>query len=254
MIDSRIDPTQYVQLVHSLKNTTTAQSTEMTATFLQALTQALQALETTATATTNSTFYSVMGLELPQRTATHQTAASSTAATSTTTSTTSSSRVNDTTLQWRQAIATEMKKQGVDGKWLNLLLAHVMQESGGRADLYPDIFQASESLGLAPNSISTATSIKQGVKVFKQELAQVKQITGHDPSPTSLNDVNISTVLYNAPAFGPWLKQHYQGKWSVQANNDFYDKVLPQYGVGNGDRNYWQHILNYYDHQTGFLK
>lgn len=144
-------------------------------------------------------------------------------------------------------IATEMESQGVSKDWYNLVLAHVQQESGGNAEQYPDIFQASESVVGTTNVLSTPESIHYGVKAFKSTLEQVKEITGHEPSPTNEGDVNISTVLYNAPAFGPFLKSHYNGVWSVEANNDFYENVLPTYGVGNGDKNYYQHILGYYD-------
>lgn len=159
--------------------------------------------------------------------------------------------ISSKVMRFKEPISKAMKENDLDQSWLGVLLAHVQRESGGEAELYPDIFQASESLNLPPNTLDTDASIKQGVKFFKEELDDVQNITGHKPSATNEGDVNISSVLYNAPAFGPWLKSKYGGKWSVEANNDFYDNVLPTYGAGPGDKNYYKHILEYYDVKGG---
>ncbi|WP_208423093.1 C40 family peptidase [Latilactobacillus fragifolii] len=159
--------------------------------------------------------------------------------------------ISSKVLRFQNPIAEEMQKDGVPSTWLGVLLAHVQQESGGNAEQYPDIFQASESMGLPPNTLGTQASIEQGVKFFKSQLAAVKDITGHEPSPTNEGDVNITSVLYNAPAFGPWLKKTHGGQWSVAANDEFYEQVLPTYGAGPGDKNYYKHILQYYDVKGG---
>ena len=49
----------------------------------------------------------------------------------------------------RPDILAELKKYGKE-EYINLFLALVMQESGGQGE---DVFQCSESLGKAPNSI-----------------------------------------------------------------------------------------------------
>ncbi|WP_260444524.1 M23 family metallopeptidase [Listeria fleischmannii] len=159
--------------------------------------------------------------------------------------------VNEATMELAPAIKVEMDHQKLDQKWLNLLLAHVMQESRGGLNGVEDVFQASESLGFPPNTLNKEASIKQGVIFFQQILVKVQDITGREPSPSNEEDVNISSVLYNFPAFGPWLKKERGGKWSVEANNYFYEQVAPGFGVGPGDKNYWSNILKWYDLSTG---
>ncbi|AXN36865.1 cell wall hydrolase (plasmid) [Latilactobacillus curvatus] len=159
--------------------------------------------------------------------------------------------ISSQVLRFQDPISEAMKKYSVPASWMGVILAHVQQESGGNAERYPDIFQASESLGLPPNTLDTATSIDQGVKFFSSQITAVKNITGHEPSATNEGDVNITSVLYNAPAFGPWLKSAHGGQWSVEANNEFYETILPTYGAGPGDKNYYKHILQYYDVKGG---
>lgn len=174
--------------------------------------------------------------------------------TSTTTLATGSSKgLSAKTLRFKDQIKAEMDKQNVPDSWLGVLLAHVEVETHGEAERYPDIFQASESVKGAnvTNALTTEQSIHYGVLAFKNQLASVKDITGHDPSPTDEGDVNITSVLYNAPAFGPWLKKNHGGKWSEDANNDFYKNEMPKYGAGPGDIGYWKRILQYYDPHTG---
>lgn len=153
--------------------------------------------------------------------------------------------------RFRKPIEAELIKQGVGKEWTDLVLAHVEVETHGQAEKYPDILQASESVNGQTNVLSTEQSIHYGVKAFAKTLKQVEDITGHKAKPTDEGDVNISTVLYNAPAFGPWLKKKYGGKWSIKANDDFYANVLPGFGAGPGDKKYYQHVLNYYDPKTG---
>ncbi|MGO3374196.1 M23 family metallopeptidase [Brochothrix thermosphacta] len=160
--------------------------------------------------------------------------------------------VNAETLAFKEPILKEMQKQQLDKKWLNLLLAHVMQESHGGL-LSDDIFQCSESLGLPPNSLGVKESIVQGVSFFKAQLKVVASTTGHEPSPTNEGDVNISSVLYQFPSFGPWLKKERNGKWSEEANYYFYKNVVPGFGAGPGDKDYFKNILKYYDCNSGNL-
>lgn len=57
--------------------------------------------------------------------------------------------------------------------YVDYILAIIMVESGGNAK---DVMQSSESLGLAPNSLSTEESIKQGCKYFSELLASSKSL------------------------------------------------------------------------------
>lgn len=80
----------------------------------------------------------------------------------------SKTRLTSGVLQWKDTISKEMEKQGVPQEYLPFLLAIVATESGGGG--VADIFQASESQGLAMNSLSTDQSIVAGVSHFKNTL------------------------------------------------------------------------------------
>ena len=57
--------------------------------------------------------------------------------------------------KYRERILEEARKYGTEA-YINLFLAVVMQESGGQGG---DIFQASESLGLPPNTLDVNQSL-----------------------------------------------------------------------------------------------
>lgn len=63
-----------------------------------------------------------------------------------------------------------MADEGMPEKFLPIVLAVCMQESGGRV---PDVMQSSESLGYPPNTIGTDASIKQGVKYLWSNMKMV---------------------------------------------------------------------------------
>ncbi|WP_312085801.1 lysozyme family protein, partial [Exiguobacterium sp.] len=72
-------------------------------------------------------------------------------------------QVSDDVLQYREAIARELKKEQLEGQ-TNVVLALMMQESGGRGN---DPMQASESkCGRIGCIISPDESIRYGVKHF----------------------------------------------------------------------------------------
>lgn len=172
--------------------------------------------------------------------------------TSTTLSTGQTIGVSEQVLRFKEPILSEMTRQSVGEEWLPLLLAIVMQESGGDSDNHSDIFQASESLGYgSPDMIDTATSIQAGVTAFKSRLEATRAIIGCEPSPTIEGDVRTILTLYNVPAYGTFLKTNYAGVWSQQATDDFYSNELPKYGVGAGDSHYSDHVLRYYSFETG---
>ncbi|MGX7417873.1 bifunctional lytic transglycosylase/C40 family peptidase [Carnobacterium gallinarum] len=82
------------------------------------------------------------------------------------------------------------KKYGIED-YVNYILAIMQVESKGQGQ---DVMQSSESLGLAPNSISTEQSIEQGCKYFSELLT------------TSLaNDCDIDSVIQSYNFGGGFL-------------------------------------------------
>lgn len=84
------------------------------------------------------------------------------------------SGISPEVLKWSSQIENELKKYGLD-EHLNLVLAIVMQESGGTASL--DIMQSSESIGLPPNTITDPVfSIEIGIKHFAKVIERQQQL------------------------------------------------------------------------------
>lgn len=81
----------------------------------------------------------------------------------------SNTRLSTLTLSWKSAIEKEMNQQGLDQKYLPILLGILQNESGGGGVV--DIFQASESKGWSmndPRMTSELMSIQVAVEHFKR--------------------------------------------------------------------------------------
>ncbi|MBU5611105.1 lysozyme family protein [Aerococcus urinae] len=134
----------------------------------------------------------------------------------------SGSNLTPQVLKWQDAMSKEMSKQGIDQKWLFVLLGIMQVESGGHSDRVPDIMQASESLGLAPNSISDPyKSIEVGVKAFKNSLEYAERYGITDPKAIIFS--------YNTGAgFISYLSGIGESKWTIEiAERYSRDKVFP---------------------------
>ncbi len=150
--------------------------------------------------------------------------------------------------RYREPVLAEAKKYGMEA-YINLFLAVIMQESGGQGG---DIFQASESLGLPPNTLDTAGSIEQGVKYLSGMITKAKVA-----SPEDLEHIRLALQGYN---FGGGYIDYAMlngGKWT-QENTFSYAKEKSG-GVRNtgsraeqlgpwryGDQYYTDHVLRYY--------
>lgn len=80
--------------------------------------------------------------------------------------------VSDEVLAHKPMVEKYCKEYGISD-YVNYILAIMQVESGGKGQ---DVMQSSESLGLAPNSLSVEQSIKQGVKYFSELLASSKSL------------------------------------------------------------------------------
>jgi murein DD-endopeptidase MepM/ murein hydrolase activator NlpD len=121
-------------------------------------------------------------------------------------------------------------KYGVESH-VNLLLAKIMQESGGRL---PDVMQSSESLGLPRNTISDpAVSIDVGVKYFASILKKTK------------GDVKLALQSYN---FGSGFIDYAlkRGGYSKRVAIEFSEMMASKQGWDRyGDVNYVDNVLRY---------
>lgn len=92
--------------------------------------------------------------------------------------------LSDDCLYLADRVKTQCQINGISNMY-PVVMAIMMQESGGHYKTYPDVFQCSESLGKSPNSLTLDESIKQGPKYFSQCLSAAK------------NNVEVAIQSYN---------------------------------------------------------
>ncbi|MBC1903369.1 C40 family peptidase [Listeria innocua] len=151
---------------------------------------------------------------------------------------TSTQGISSDVLQWQPLIEKEMKAQDVDMGYLNLVLALIMQESGGRP---PDIMQSSESIGLPVNSLQPPDSIHYGIAHFKASLekAGVK-------NPQDMDGIKLMLQSYNfGTGFIDYAKKH-GGKYTKELAISFSQMQAVKLGWPSyGDTEYVEHVLRY---------
>src|SRR5690606_11731755 len=109
------------------------------------------------------------------------------------------------------------KRQG-HPEYAEILKAKCMQETGGNYKRYPDVFQASESLGFPPNTIGLERSLQQGIKYFHQMLTKAG------------GDVALALQAYNyGGGFIDYVKKR-GGQWTQELANSFSDMMAKKMG------------------------
>ncbi|TCP24447.1 peptidase M23-like protein [Scopulibacillus darangshiensis] len=115
--------------------------------------------------------------------------------------------VSESVLQWKDDIAKEVERQGMDKDIVIILLAILQQESGGNLKgSNGDIFQASESkCGQIGCITDPKESIEQGVKQFKRVLK------------ASHNNIKVAIQSYNfGIGFADYAQKQNDGKYSKE--------------------------------------
>jgi len=137
--------------------------------------------------------------------------------------------------QWEPQIQEKLDEHE-RGEHINLVLAITTQESGGTASL--DIMQASESLGLPPNTIQDPmTSIEVGVQYFDEVMAQAEN-AGVD-TDTAIQSYNMGSGYID-------FVSDNGGEHSVELAQQFSDQMKAQIGSNvYGDPNYVEHVKRY---------
>lgn len=147
--------------------------------------------------------------------------------------------VSSEVLQWELMLREEMRKQQLPEEYLPLVMALIMQESGGHG---PDVMQSSESAGLPVNTLRPAESIYYGIKHFKSVLAMagVKNASDMENIKLMLQSYNFGTGFIN------YAKQNgggYTKELAIQFSRLQASKLgWPSYG----DIDYVEHVLRYY--------
>lgn len=146
--------------------------------------------------------------------------------------------LTDLVLSWKEAVENEMARQSVDQKYLVLLLAILQVESGGGGTT--DIFQSSESQGLAVNTLSEQDSIRAGVSHFKNTLNKAEDY--------GLSIWAVPAGYNFGHAFMDYLNR--EGKdWNIKTAEQYSrDVVAPSLGNTSGERlTYANEVSRSYD-------
>lgn len=151
-------------------------------------------------------------------------------------------QVPQAVLQYKPAIEVELKKHGME-EHINVLLAITTQESGGTASL--DVMQASESLGLAPNTIQDPLySIEVGVNYFVNVVNQANKAgVDMDTAIQAYNMGNgfINFVAENGGKYSQELAQQFSTNmknklgWTVYGDPKYVNHVKRYMGSSNGE-------------------
>ncbi len=148
-----------------------------------------------------------------------------------------SEKLSQNVLKYKQKILLEMKKQGLDSKYLPIILAQVQQESSG---LGVDIFQASESkYGYIGGIKSVDESIEQGIKVWVTLINIFEKNNEEVDIPFLLQTYNFGDGY-----FYYILKNKY--KHSKHTAETFSEIQAKNYGWSTyGDTDYPENVLRY---------
>lgn len=143
-----------------------------------------------------------------------------------------SANVPDVVLRYEPLVRKHLALKGLE-EHTQLILALIMQESGGRS---LDVMQASESLGLPPNSITDPeVSIQAGVEYFARVYEKAN------------GDIKLALQAYN---FGEGFIAYAQarGGYSKEVALEFSQMMAEKLGWSRyGDPLYVDHVMRYYN-------
>ncbi|MCP3029657.1 lysozyme family protein [Halobacillus sp. A5] len=160
--------------------------------------------------------------------------------------------VSQEVLQYKDDVTKYAKQEGVEDH-VGVLLALMMQESGGRGD---DPMQASESLCGSVGCITDPeTSIEQGVAYFADTLEQADQDVKLALQSYNFGGGFIDFVMDNGGSYTQGLAIEFSAmKYEELKHTGSYSCIRPEavpYDACYGDIYYVDEVLGYYDFSDG---
>ncbi|MEI4791087.1 lysozyme family protein [Bacillus sp. FJAT-53060] len=140
--------------------------------------------------------------------------------------------------RFRPIVEKYCKIHGLE-KLVDVVLALIMQESGGRL---LDVMQSSESAGLPPNTITDPDlSIKKGMEHFKRVYDKAK------------GDIDLTLQAYNFGSyFVDWIQQR-GGKYTLELAHEYSRYQAQRQGWSSyGDPEYVPHVRRYLTGDTNY--
>lgn len=134
--------------------------------------------------------------------------------------------------QWRPLVLEEMKKQGLDSRWIDVLMAQLMQESSG---LHVDLFQNSESkYGVRGKILSEEESIRQAVFYWLTLMDRAEQLGIRASRENILQSYNMGIGYLD------YLDYH-----DSLTTEELAAGYSEEFLGGGGDPQYVSHVLRY---------
>lgn len=146
--------------------------------------------------------------------------------------------LSEDVLRWKSEVERVAREHDILDQ-VPILLAMMMVESGGR---YPDLFQASESLGLPVNTLNERESIAQGVKYYAQALTLARDNEVDEWSAVQSYNFGLSYISFiatNSERHTTDLAERYSR-----------DVVAPSLGNTTGVKNVYINAVSIADGRT----
>lgn len=159
--------------------------------------------------------------------------------------------VSANVMNYKDIILQYAQRDGI-AEYINLILALLMQETGGNTTQSQDIFQCAESLGIPRSQMTLELSISHGVQVIADRI-KAAGVT----SPSDIAHIKLALQGYNfGPAYITYALAN-GGGWSQENVDAFAEeyshgrqnsknraKILGKWRYG--DQHYTDHVLRYY--------
>lgn len=157
------------------------------------------------------------------------------------------SPLSDTVEAYRSTVKSAAEKYGIP-QYVDILLAMMMQESGGRGN---DVMQAAGS-GYVYGAVTPSSSIDGGVHYFSECLKKAGCTGTQDWSR-----LEVAVQSYNyGMGYATWLKKNGYTGWTATNAAQYSNYMVKKYQANGshisryGDKQYIPHVFRYY-HSSG---